>query len=1050
MVKTRRFCTLVTLLLAMLVGSSAWAASVSGTVTNATGKSGRIYLTVSYQYGGSANVGTSISGAGSFTISGVQYGQCSIRAFVDTQGSGIQHANDPAGMSVTVSVPQSGSVSVGSFAVSTPAPEPAQAPQVIVYPGNGGNFVLFDGPQNANGLPLADKYTVSWSTSATGSPVAGSKDVWSGDKDFFVHLGGASSLYYRVTATGGGSSAASAWVRGTAPTGTGSVTGKIFFPGVAVTGPLFVALADESTSPPRFHVVAVASPTSGGTFSATNVPAGTYSIYPVLDLNNSGTYDPGDIGPADSNDFNPSVTVSTGAVAAADITLVNENASTVLTTGHGKGNQYEWYNLNLASQSMKKQVVKAQLLSGPQLPGLIDLGLEGNQFRAWLNVSRPTVGDSYQIRLTYADASTETVTRAVSAVLDTFPTALAPSGYIDYNPTPTFSWQPPSPAPAEYNYSIWVSEVNGSNGIWDAWSIPSSQRSIVYGSQGDVMQDVLTDGVSYNWSLNVTDRNGNQAQTQATFTPTGGPALSGFYPPGGLPGTSVTISGLHFSTTPSQNTVYFHGIPAAVSAATSTTLTVTVPAGATTGTIQVTTGGQNLISDDQFIVAAPINVRGTVKTAAGAPIAGARVETVDNPGLYTTTAVDGSFTLQPLFPGQNVTLKITKTGYVPTYTNNFYLDASLDLTPYPSHLYTQADLTAWGVVPGKGAVIGEIFNTGTTPFSPVAGAVVSASSSLNFGAFAPVTYFNGSTFGGSSTYANGFFFVFNVSDYDSIRVDASKSAWNFNSDFFLARANSVTEAGIFGSTFPPNLYGFTPAAGKAGTAVVISGSNFSSVPAENAVKFNGVAATVTAASSDSLTVTVPVAASTGPISVTTAGGTSSSFGTFTMRHTLAVSVTGSGGAGTVTSVPVGIACTGLGCTALFDQGTPVELVATAQQGSRLSAWSGACTGTGTCAFTMNADKSVGAVFDALLYIKNGGNYYSLLQSAFDAAANGNTIQAQAQVFTSSAWVFDRPGAVVTLKGGYDGSFVTNPGFTTLDGRLNLQGGTLRVQKVKIK
>ncbi len=56
-------------------------------------------------------------------------------------------------------------------------------------------------------------------------------------------------------------------------------------------------------------------------------------------------------------------------------------------------------------------------------------------------------------------------------------------------------------------------------------------------------------------------------------------------------GAAVTIYGTGFSTTPSQNTVTFNGTTATVTAATATSLTTTVPTGATTGTVMVTAPG---------------------------------------------------------------------------------------------------------------------------------------------------------------------------------------------------------------------------------------------------------------------------------------------------------------------------------------------------------------------------------------------------------------------------------------------------------------------------
>lgn len=60
-------------------------------------------------------------------------------------------------------------------------------------------------------------------------------------------------------------------------------------------------------------------------------------------------------------------------------------------------------------------------------------------------------------------------------------------------------------------------------------------------------------------------------------------------PPSGPTGTAVTITGTGFSAVPTQNTVLFNGTAASVTASSATQLSVTVPSGATTGTVSVTT-----------------------------------------------------------------------------------------------------------------------------------------------------------------------------------------------------------------------------------------------------------------------------------------------------------------------------------------------------------------------------------------------------------------------------------------------------------------------------
>lgn len=89
--------------------------------------------------------------------------------------------------------------------------------------------------------------------------------------------------------------------------------------------------------------------------------------------------------------------------------------------------------------------------------------------------------------------------------------------------------------------------------------------------------------------------------------------------------------------------------------------------------------------------------------------------------------------------------------------------------------------------------------------------------------------------------------------------------------------------------------------------------------------------------------------------------------TFNLNPSLTVNLGGNTAAtGTVTSSPAGINCQlpqGGACQAYFLPGTSVQLMASAGSGSVFGGWSGGCSGTSTCALTMNADQSVGAIFN---------------------------------------------------------------------------------------
>lgn len=78
------------------------------------------------------------------------------------------------------------------------------------------------------------------------------------------------------------------------------------------------------------------------------------------------------------------------------------------------------------------------------------------------------------------------------------------------------------------------------------------------------------------------------------------------------------------------------------------------------------------------------------------------------------------------------------------------------------------------------------------------------------------------------------------------------------------------------AALPPTIISFTPTSGLVGATVTITGTNFSSIAANNSVTFNGTSALVTASTSTTITTAVPLGATTGPISVTVAGNTTSS------------------------------------------------------------------------------------------------------------------------------------------------------------------------------
>jgi hypothetical protein len=97
------------------------------------------------------------------------------------------------------------------------------------------------------------------------------------------------------------------------------------------------------------------------------------------------------------------------------------------------------------------------------------------------------------------------------------------------------------------------------------------------------------------------------------------------------------------------------------------------------------------------------------------------------------------------------------------------------------------------------------------------------------------------------------------------------------------------------------------------------------------------------------------------------------------------------GTGTVSSNPGGVNC-GSDCSEPYTDGTSVTLTATAGANSAFGGWSGACTGTGDCAVTVNSDKTATATFNATAFtmsvsVTDDGNVSAQMVTSNPAGIN---------------------------------------------------------------
>jgi hypothetical protein len=428
------------------------------------------------------------------------------------------------------------------------------------------------------------------------------------------------------------------------------------------------------------------------------------------------------------------------------------------------------------------------------------------------------------------------------------------------------------------------------------------------------------------------------AYTGTSFIVTIAPAITSFTPSSGPIGTSVTITGTNFSMTPTENFVLFGTVPATVTAATTTQLTVTVPAGATSQPISVTVNGLTATSGTSFTITIPptilsfsptagpvgttvtiygsnfsVNISanivklGTVQaavisaTAAQLAVivpAGAATQpisvTVDELTAYTGTSyivtvapAITSFTPVSGPVGTTVTIEGTNFGTIPADNTVLFGTAQASVI--------SATATHLSVIIPAGATTQPITETvnGLTTFSATSFTVTAPPSDPPaITSFTPTSGPVGSTvtiYGSNfSTNISNNIVKFGTDQAAVISATATQLAVivpaGATTQPIYVTVNSLTAytGTSFNVTFPPVITSFTPASGPVGTTVTVEGTNFGTLPADNTVLFGTAQASIVSATATQLSVIVPTGATTQPITLTVNGLTTFSTTTFTV------------------------------------------------------------------------------------------------------------------------------------------------------------------------
>ena len=216
-------------------------------------------------------------------------------------------------------------------------------------------------------------------------------------------------------------------------------------------------------------------------------------------------------------------------------------------------------------------------------------------------------------------------------------------------------------------------------------------------------------------------------------------------------------------------------------------------------------------------------------------------------------------------PGNNSIGRITTSGKVTNYTGT-----GID---FPDGITTGPDGALWFTNPLSDS-IGRITTSGSV--TSYAGTGIHGPVGITAGPDGALWFTNSfsdsigriTTTGTVTDYTNT-----SIIGPDFITAGPDGAMW-----FTDSSGNMGNAIGRITTALTPAISGFTPCSGAAGTTVTITGQNLSGA---TAVAFDGTPATIVSHTATQI-VTMPAGAATGPITVTTAAGTATSHGSFTV------------------------------------------------------------------------------------------------------------------------------------------------------------------------
>ena len=420
---------------------------------------------------------------------------------------------------------------------------------------------------------------------------------------------------------------------------------------------------------------------------------------------------------------------------------------------------------------------------------------------------------------------------------------------------------------------------------------------------------------------------GGLASNGVTFTVA--PKINSLSPTSGAAGDSVTISGTNFGATQGTSTVTFNGTTATPSNWSATSITVPVPADATTGVVVVTAGG-SASNGVSFTVIPKINNLTPSSGAASESITISGTTFGASQGTSTVT-FNGTTAVPTSWSTTSIAVPVPSgaTSGPVVVTVGGIASSGLAFT-----------VTTTGTISGKVTVAG-----GTTPIpgatvKALQGTTVVATATTNGTgdyALAPLTvgsYSVEASGTGYGTKRQNLVTITAETTTDNLSLDAIVNGpltYIYDAAGRLISTVGPTDTVIYSYDAVGNLLSISrqssgqvsiiqmsPNSGPIGIAVTISGTGFSANASQNTITFNGVAATITSATPTQIITNVPSGATTGPVGVTSPNGSATSNTSFTVTD-------GTGGPPTISSFTPNVGAAGDSVTI---SGTNFELTPT--------------------------------------------------------------------------------------------------------------------------